>query len=97
MVRLHSDETPEGIAPSVQQARSTTALAAPMGEIRPMILSPEEQAIGKENFYAAIGSKPIRRELLKKAIQDGKASPPATAWARCTSATARSPSRSAWA
>ena len=34
-----------------------------------MYLSPEEQAIGKENFHAAIGSKPIRRDLLKKAIK----------------------------
>ena len=30
-----------------------------------MFLSPEEQAIGNENFCAAIGSKPIRRDLLK--------------------------------
>ena len=34
-----------------------------------MYLSPEEKAIGKENFCAAIGSKPIRRDLLKKAIK----------------------------
>ena len=34
-----------------------------------MYLSPEEQAIGKENFYAALGSKLIRRDLLKKAIK----------------------------
>jgi predicted dehydrogenase len=34
-----------------------------------MYLSPEEKAIGKENFYAAIGSKPIRRALLKKSIK----------------------------
>jgi len=34
-----------------------------------MYLSPEEKAIGKENFHAAIGSKPIRRELLKKSIK----------------------------
>ena len=34
-----------------------------------MYLSPEEKAIGKENFYAAIGSKLIRRDLLKKAIK----------------------------
>ncbi|MCE5302811.1 MAG: Gfo/Idh/MocA family oxidoreductase [Planctomycetaceae bacterium] len=34
-----------------------------------MFLSPEEKAIGKENFYAALGSKPIRRELIKKAIK----------------------------
>ena len=34
-----------------------------------MFLSPEERAIGKENFNAAVGSKPIRRELLKKTIK----------------------------
>ncbi len=34
-----------------------------------MYLSPEDKAVGKENFYAAIGSKPVRRELLKKAIK----------------------------
>jgi predicted dehydrogenase len=34
-----------------------------------MYLSPEEKAIGKENFHAAIGSKAIRRELLKKSIK----------------------------
>jgi len=34
-----------------------------------MYLSPEEKAIGKENFHAAIGSKPIRRDLLKKSIK----------------------------
>jgi predicted dehydrogenase len=39
-----------------------------------MYLSPEEKAIGKENFYAAIGSKPIRRDLLKKAIKADVAS-----------------------
>ncbi len=39
-----------------------------------MYLSPEEKAIGKENFHAAIGSKPIRRELLKKAIKADVAS-----------------------
>jgi len=33
-----------------------------------MYLSPEQRAIGKENFNAAVGSKPIRRELLKKTI-----------------------------
>jgi predicted dehydrogenase len=33
-----------------------------------MYLSPEERAIGKENFNAAIGSQSIRRELLKKTI-----------------------------
>ena len=38
------------------------------------ILTPEERAIGKENFYAAIGSKPIRRDLLKKAIKTEVAS-----------------------
>jgi predicted dehydrogenase len=34
-----------------------------------MFLSPEERAIGHENFCAAVGSKPIRRDLLKKAIK----------------------------
>jgi len=33
-----------------------------------MYLTPEQRAIGKENFNAAAGSKPIRRELLKKTI-----------------------------
>ena len=35
-----------------------------------MYLSPEDKAIGKENFHAAIGSKAIRRELLMKSIKD---------------------------
>ena len=39
-----------------------------------MYLSPEERAIGAENFHAALGSKPIRRELLKKAIKKDVAS-----------------------
>ena len=39
-----------------------------------MYLSPEEKAIGQENFHAAIGSKPIRRDLLKKAIKTDVAS-----------------------
>ncbi len=34
-----------------------------------MYLSPEEKAIGQENFNAAIGSKVVRRELLKKSIK----------------------------
>jgi predicted dehydrogenase len=34
-----------------------------------MFLTPEDRAIGKENFYAAIGSKPIRRDLLLKSIK----------------------------
>ncbi|MGD0382977.1 MAG: Gfo/Idh/MocA family oxidoreductase [Thermoguttaceae bacterium] len=33
-----------------------------------MYLTSEQRAIGKENFNAAVGSKPIRRELLKKTI-----------------------------
>ena len=33
-----------------------------------MYLIPEQRAIGKENFNAAVGSKLIRRELLKKII-----------------------------
>jgi predicted dehydrogenase len=33
-----------------------------------MYLTPEQRAIGKENFNAAVGSRPIRRELLKKTI-----------------------------
>jgi predicted dehydrogenase len=39
-----------------------------------MYLSPEQRAIGKENFNAAIGSKSIRRDLLKKTIKDDAAS-----------------------
>ncbi len=34
-----------------------------------MFLSPEEKAVGKENFHAAIGSKATRRDLLKKSIK----------------------------
>ncbi len=34
-----------------------------------MFLSPEEKAVGKENFHAAIGSKAMRRDLLKKSIK----------------------------
>jgi predicted dehydrogenase len=34
-----------------------------------MFLSPEEKAIGQENFHAAIGSKAVRRDMLKKAIK----------------------------
>jgi len=34
-----------------------------------MYLSPEDKAIGKENFHAALGSEPIRRALVKKAIK----------------------------
>jgi len=39
-----------------------------------MYLSPEEKAVGCENFHAALGSKPIRRQFLKKAIKDDVAS-----------------------
>ncbi len=39
-----------------------------------MYLTPEQRAIGKENYNAAMGSKPIRRELLKKTIDAGAAS-----------------------
>ncbi len=35
-----------------------------------MYLSPEDKAIGRENFNAALGSKPLRREFLKKAFKD---------------------------
>ncbi|MBU4273115.1 MAG: Gfo/Idh/MocA family oxidoreductase [Planctomycetes bacterium] len=35
-----------------------------------MYLSPEDKAIGRENFNAAVGSKPLRREFLKKAFKD---------------------------
>ena len=35
-----------------------------------MNLSPEDKAIGRENFNAAVGSKPLRREFLKKAFKD---------------------------
>ncbi len=34
-----------------------------------MYSSPEQQAIGRENFHAAIGSKLVRRDFLKKAIK----------------------------
>jgi predicted dehydrogenase len=34
-----------------------------------MYLKPEDRAIGKENFYAAIGSKPIRRDVLMQSIK----------------------------
>ena len=34
-----------------------------------MYLSPEEKSVGKENFCAAVGSKLIRRDLLKKSIK----------------------------
>ena len=43
-----------------------------------MNLSPEEKEVGKENFYAAIGSKAVRRDFLQKAIRQGVASK--TAW-----------------
>ncbi len=39
-----------------------------------MYLTPEQRAIGKENFNAAVGSKPIRRDLLKKTIDNDVAS-----------------------
>ena len=39
-----------------------------------MFLSPEEKAIGKENFHAAIGSPSLRRDLLKKSIKEEIAS-----------------------
>jgi predicted dehydrogenase len=39
-----------------------------------MYLTPEQRAIGKENFNAAVGSKPIRRELLKKTINNNATS-----------------------
>ena len=66
-------------------------------EIRLMSLSlnDNEREVGKENFHAAIGSKLVRRELLEESVRKGVAS--RTAWARCFSATSRSPSRSAWA
>ena len=35
-----------------------------------MYLSPEDKAIGRENFNAAVGSKSLRREFLKKAFKD---------------------------
>jgi predicted dehydrogenase len=34
-----------------------------------MYLSPEEKAVGQENFHAAIGSSALRRDLLMKAIK----------------------------
>ncbi|MBN2577448.1 MAG: Gfo/Idh/MocA family oxidoreductase [Pirellulales bacterium] len=39
-----------------------------------MHLTPEQRAIGKENFNAALGSRPIRRDFLKKAVAAGIAS-----------------------
>ena len=61
------------LAAAIRDARTAGRRAnrgiAPNRENHPMYLSPEEKAIGKENFYAAIGSKPIRRDLLKKAIK----------------------------
>jgi predicted dehydrogenase len=39
-----------------------------------MYLTPEQRAIGAENFQAAIGSKPMRRDFLKKTISAGVAS-----------------------
>ena len=39
-----------------------------------MYLTPEQRAIGKENFNAAVGSKPIRRDLLKKTINNNATS-----------------------
>ncbi len=39
-----------------------------------MFLSPEERAIGHENFCAAVGSTLVRRDLLKKAIKSEVAS-----------------------
>ena len=39
-----------------------------------MHLSSEEKEVGKENFYAAIGSKQVRRSFLQKSINEGAAS-----------------------
>lgn len=39
-----------------------------------MYLSAEDKAIGKENYYAALGSKPIRRDFVKDAIKADLAS-----------------------
>jgi predicted dehydrogenase len=39
-----------------------------------MFLTPEDRAIGKENFYAAIGSEAIRRDVLMKSIKGDVAS-----------------------
>ncbi len=39
-----------------------------------MNLTPEENEVGKENFYAAVGSPPVRREFLLKGIRQGIAS-----------------------
>src|SRR4030042_2376331 len=36
-----------------------------------MNLTPEEQAVGKENFCAAIGSEETRRDFLKKGLRAG--------------------------
>ena len=39
-----------------------------------MNLTPEQKAIGKENFLAAVGSSVTRREFLKKSSQENLAS-----------------------
>jgi len=39
-----------------------------------MNLTPEDRAIGKENFYAAIGSPLVRRDFLQQQIRQGLAS-----------------------
>ncbi|MGA2031716.1 MAG: Gfo/Idh/MocA family oxidoreductase [Thermoguttaceae bacterium] len=39
-----------------------------------MNLSPEDREVGKTNFAAAIGSKPVRREFLLKSVRQGLAS-----------------------
>ncbi|NLE37208.1 MAG: Gfo/Idh/MocA family oxidoreductase [Pirellulaceae bacterium] len=39
-----------------------------------MNLTPEQRAVGKENFVAALGSKKVRGDFLKKGIQQGIAS-----------------------
>jgi predicted dehydrogenase len=39
-----------------------------------MFLTPEQRAIGRENFDAAVGSEPIRRRMLKKGLKADVAS-----------------------
>ena len=36
-----------------------------------MYLRSDEKELGKENFFAAVGSKPIRRDFLQKAARQG--------------------------
>ncbi len=59
------------------------------GRKETMNLTPEDRAIGKENFETAIGSEHTRRDFLQQGIAAGHGRPGAPAWERCTSATAK--------